>query len=534
MAASKPKAKKEDEGPPDVQAGDEIYFRHHQGPKSGRVVSSGKHGCLVDADGGRHKVRWEAVHGHKLRIDANYSVVDSGEDGCIVQDGTGRRRYLHDPDTTAKPGEGPIRKSYLPLVMLFGQGDELAKAIKNGPGLSLQAVTDKAGHQTKRWKKTSKDLPKDRKKAAPEAGGEHPHGAPSAKPGDTVSFDAGDFKGTGKVTAAGKDGAVVVDSSGREHNVHWNEIKGSERAAPENGGEGKKPPADKPSASGGSGDDGGDGRDKDGAEGIARALFNTSEIDKLPSKASQPVDSWEALKKEAPQALSEFKGMLDKVASELNLVTGKRPQSFDFAQQEENEKAKEKGREPKKLQADDYMLPEHWDSDQGFLFMGPLKDEERANEKVTADYGGDWSQLKDMVRATIAVPMVTEIPMVLRKLEAAGMKMAQKPKNNLVKPLPGGYRDINLIVRVPNGLLAELQIHIKPMTLAKEKGHDHYNVSRKIEAKYKKKNLEREPEKWDAADRDKHAKAMKAQEKIYGAAWEKATKPGSGKEPREG
>jgi hypothetical protein len=215
--------------------------------------------------------------------------------------------------------------------------------------------------------------------------------------------------------------------------------------------------------------------------------------------------------------------MLGGVASELGLETGRRPQSLEHAQSEENAKAKKEGRTPEKLNEDDYMLPEHWDSDKGFLFMGPLKGEKRAREKVDADYGGDWSQVKDMVRATIAVPKVTQIPKVLRTLEQNGMELAQQPKNNLVKPLPGGYRDLNLIVRMPNGLLAELQIHVKPMTLAKEKGHKPYEVTRSIEGKYKQKGLGDQPDKWNDEDREAHGKAMAEQEKLYGDAWEKAS-----------
>lgn len=173
------------------------------------------------------------------------------------------------------------------------------------------------------------------------------------------------------------------------------------------------------------------------------------------------------------------------------------------------------------------MLPEHWGNDKGFLFMGPLKGEKRAKEKVAADYQvdgkDDWSQVRDMVRATIAVPMVTQIPKVLAELKAAGMELAQKPKNNLIKPLPGGYRDINLIVKTPCGLLAELQIHIKPMTLAKEKGHKPYEASRSIEAKYKVKGTHKTPEKWEPEDRKKHGTAMKDQENLYDDAWNKAS-----------
>lgn len=259
------------------------------------------------------------------------------------------------------------------------------------------------------------------------------------------------------------------------------------------------------------------------ADDIAHALFSNHEMAKLPAKAFQPVNSWEQLSAKAPEALEQFKSMLGEVASKLDLEQGKRPQSLALAQAGEDKKAKAEGREPEKLSDTDYMLPEHWGNDKGFLFMGPLKGEERASAKVKADYKGDWSQVRDMVRATIAVPMVTQIPKVLEQLKAAGIELAQKPKNNLIKPLPGGYRDVNLIVKMPNGLLAELQIHIKPMTLAKEAGHKPYEVTRKISDKYKESGTEDDPSKWDEADRVEHEKAMAEQEKLYGDAWNKAS-----------
>jgi hypothetical protein len=64
-----------------------------------------------------------------------------------------------------------------------------------------------------------------------------------------------------------------------------------------------------------------------------------------------------------------------------------------------------------------------------------------------------------MVRATIAVPSVTQIPKVLAEMKKAGIELAQQPKNNLLGEGLGGsgYRDLNMIVKLPNGMLAELQ-----------------------------------------------------------------------------
>lgn len=511
-------SKKPDEPTPlsGVAVGDDMYFNHAGQPSSGHVLAHGKHGCTFDHDGKHRRVKWEHVLGHKKRATQRYSIVDQGEDGMIVEDANGGRQFI---GIENEARENPmVMKSLDGRQVLFLKADG---PIVNRPGLSKKQITDKTGRQQTKWVRTNKDEGGgERKKAEPEAGAAAVNSAENPKAGDTVQFKAGDFSGSGEVVGEpGVDGAHVKDSTGRIHPVRWSEITGrgeKESAGQKESNGPKKEPMepDEP-------------QESDGAEGIARALFDTSELDKLPAKAVQPVHSWKELSAKAPEALKEFKGMLDSVAGKLHLDTGRRPQSLNLAQDKENGDAKDAGKKPKKLDPNQYMLPEHWDNDTGFLFMGPLKGEKRAKEKVDADYGGDWSQVKDMVRATIAVPMVTQIPKVLQSLKEAGIHLAQKPKNNLVKPLPGGYRDINLIVKMPNGLLAELQIHVKPMTLAKEKGHKAYETSRSIEAKYAEKGLAGHKDKWDASDREQHDKAMGEQESIYGDAWKKATTPAS-------
>lgn len=80
-------------------------------------------------------------------------------------------------------------------------------------------------------------------------GSAHGYGTHNIEEGDSLSFKAGDFSGSGKVKSIGKDGAVVTDASGRDHNVHWHEVSGFKR---ESGDGGKKPPGDndKPVAEG--------------------------------------------------------------------------------------------------------------------------------------------------------------------------------------------------------------------------------------------------------------------------------------------
>lgn len=465
------KKPKEQQRKPDVIVGDEIYCHHPKGPHAGKVKAHGEHG--VTLDNGR-KVRWEHVLGHKRRAGQEYSVVDQGEDGMIVEDKNGVRQFVAVPPESRT--ENMVVKSHAGARMALLKA--APPSAPGRPGLTQRQVTDKNGVQTRRWVRTDA-------------------GAPPAEPGHHVGWVNGEHKGHGQVTASGRDGVRARDGAGGQHMVlhehvthHWADAK--------------TPPDHSPHT-----------EDPDSPESIARALFNTSETDSLPAKTNQPVKNWAELKQKSTEGLKQYTDILNGIAGDLGMVTGKKPKSVELAKAAASEEGKE-------FSEDGYMMPQDWDSDSGYLFIGSLKGKERAAEKVRTDYDGDWSQLRDMVRATIAVPSVTQIPKVLQQLKAAGLELAQKPKNNLVKPLPGGYRDLNMVVKLPNGLLAEMQIHIKPMTLAKEKGHKPYETTRSIEGKYRERGIH-DKDKWDAADKDAHGKAMAEQEKLYGDAWDKAT-----------
>lgn len=76
---------------------DEVFFHHATGPRSGKVVAVGRHGCTVDHGGKHHQVKWEHVAGMKKRSPVRYRVLEQGEDGLIVQDHRGARRYVGVP-----------------------------------------------------------------------------------------------------------------------------------------------------------------------------------------------------------------------------------------------------------------------------------------------------------------------------------------------------------------------------------------------------------------------------------------------------
>ena len=427
---------------PDVERGDEVYFRHKTGPLAGKVLSRGAHGVIVEHKGKRHPVRWGDLHGHKVKVRPEVKVVDQGEDGMIVEDRSGGRRFVHDP---LEPPREQMVKSCRPVVLLFGEPELLVKAgMKGRPGLHLESITDKAGHQTKRW-----------------------------KAGDKVAFThpTGGHPTHGEVVGEpGKDGAHVKEhGTGAVHPVLHKDLQAHE--------DGPKQPSEEEGAA---------------PTAASKPFYSPEETEKLPAKAVQPHKTWEDLSRHGKVGLAQFKGALSEVVEKMGLRADLKPD---------------------KLEGD------HLSSKDGFLFVAPLKGEARANEKVEAEYGGDWSKLRDMVRGTIAVSSMDELHQAVDAVKAAGLKLAMKPNDRFAKPTASGYRDLMVNVKLPNGMLAELQFHLKAMTAAKNEGHKHYETERGLQAKYRSETPD---ESWSDEDHTAFYKARKAQKDIYGKAWASA------------
>lgn len=101
---------------PAMATGDAIYYEHPDTGQAhhGYVAGIGKHGMLVDADGGgEHKVPWASYLAHRLRIERKLTVIDKGEDGAICTDESGKRVFLHgkvpDGDDLTKALSGELQ-----------------------------------------------------------------------------------------------------------------------------------------------------------------------------------------------------------------------------------------------------------------------------------------------------------------------------------------------------------------------------------------------------------------------------------------
>lgn len=120
------------------------------------------------------------------------------------------------------------------------------------------------------------------------------------------------------------------------------------------------------------------------------------------------------------------------------------------------------------------------------LFPPGLKGRVRAIEKAETKYGGDFSALTDLSRASL---QFDDLDDVYRALDAIrntkGVKIVRF-NDRFVKPTGEGYRDMILNLEMGNGHIVELQLHVRGMPELKEKIHRLYERQRSLVARAKK------------------------------------------------
>uniref|UniRef100_A0A7S4RW18 Kinesin light chain n=1 Tax=Ditylum brightwellii TaxID=49249 RepID=A0A7S4RW18_9STRA len=103
------------------------------------------------------------------------------------------------------------------------------------------------------------------------------------------------------------------------------------------------------------------------------------------------------------------------------------------------------------------------------LTIGPLKSRERCEEKVANDYGGDYSRLVDIVRASIVVADEDQLISVAEAL----LKHAVRLKNRFKEPPFTGYCDSLFNIEI-DGIICEVQLHASAIVAHKEDNHKYY------------------------------------------------------------
>jgi len=99
--------------------------------------------------------------------------------------------------------------------------------------------------------------------------------------------------------------------------------------------------------------------------------------------------------------------------------------------------------------------------------------------KITTDYGGDCSRIKDLVRFTASFATCARMKQFLLSLRSqpGGLELLAL-KNKYSKPSALGYRDVNVTLRVElesgRSHICELQVNLEDMLVAKELTHGLY------------------------------------------------------------
>lgn len=119
-----------------------------------------------------------------------------------------------------------------------------------------------------------------------------------------------------------------------------------------------------------------------------------------------------------------------------------------------------------------------------YVFVGPVKSVKRTAVKSLDYYDPatgtvDPRNVKDLLRGSIAVNNANAMVTALQKLSKLGEVVSIK--DNVSKPFATGYRDVNVVLRLRNGALAEMQVISKPMLRAKMGlGHRLYEAMRTL------------------------------------------------------
>ena len=159
----------------------------------------------------------------------------------------------------------------------------------------------------------------------------------------------------------------------------------------------------------------------------------------------------------------------------------------------------------------------------GKVKMGPIKKISRAYSKVYFDYGNDPEQLNDVVRATLVLDNLDQIPGAIA--QAQSMFEGSVVKRNLwaegAEPLAGGYRDVMFRGVTIDGMRVELQMNVQVMIDAKDVAHKWYKKHEELKRKLTAGLLT--PEQAATAE-TRLDKLLANQTKTYSAAFEEANR----------
>lgn len=151
----------------------------------------------------------------------------------------------------------------------------------------------------------------------------------------------------------------------------------------------------------------------------------------------------------------------------------------------------------------------------GRAITAKLKTVERSASKAAAEYRGDASKMKDLLRGTIEAPDLAAATAAIEQIRRA-YRVVGEPRN-LLDPaaMPrDGYRDAKFNVEV-DGHVAEIQVNVPEMLAAKKEAHRLYRELTELERSI----ADRQPTEAELARIRELRDSMR---EIYDRAWERS------------
>ncbi|MBO2460220.1 WXG100-like domain-containing protein [Actinomadura violacea] len=111
------------------------------------------------------------------------------------------------------------------------------------------------------------------------------------------------------------------------------------------------------------------------------------------------------------------------------------------------------------------------------------KDRVRALDKIINENDGDASTLNDLLGGKVQFDSVADLYRALDRVQDVTRRHGVDVvsiKDRLRSPQPSGYRDIRMTVRMPNGHIGELRLHLRSFDGVADHEHSLYEVSRDL------------------------------------------------------
>ncbi|NJP35873.1 hypothetical protein HCJ94_28950, partial [Micromonospora sp. HSS6-12] len=105
----------------------------------------------------------------------------------------------------------------------------------------------------------------------------------------------------------------------------------------------------------------------------------------------------------------------------------------------------------------------------------------RAEDKVRK-YGGDVSRLTDLAAAKVVFAKLSDLYRAVRLVTEDPDVEIVEVEDRFAKPQASGYRDIQMMLRMSNGHIAEFRLHLAALDVVDGWEHSLYEVRRDLES----------------------------------------------------